>query len=537
MFKNWSSLILIFYFFSLLPSISLAETQTETETQTKKEINTQAPSSTIEQDLTEPLLPQPSPESIPFPIVFRENTVFTLYQYAHKEGEATAKALEASRLLDSALRANQPLNPNAELVEISPVSRQKLEVRVRGYKIIELDQSEVRAAGFQSQQDYADFLQGTLQAFVSNEVEKLRVQRLALRFFLSIFFALLGFILFRQIHNLFNRAENAIDERRDSFRPISFLSETLISGQTVGGILAFSLVIGRILAYLFVVITTIIAILGQFRLTRELMTQFFSDLVSQIFTGLQSLIESIPGILLGIFLITVLYVSIRLLDLFLRGLSSGKVSWGILSRNRLPVVKFWGFLGLFIALAPLIVAAFFGRFHTPWEQIFLFAAATLLLASIPLLASIVVGSYVLWQSKINLGQWIEVGSTRGEVAAISLFEITLIPEEGGRLHIPMLSLLFKPCFERKDSPHLELKVSIKRRDSLAATLELLRQKLPTDLKVDVSCVAINHSSLILALRSDKFQSGLREKLLIALADAQDSGDILLTESLTEELTH
>src|SRR5690606_34355256 len=150
------------------------------------------------------------------------------------------------------------------------------------------------------------------------ERSRLHTQHLASQLFLSIFIALLGFIVLKQINRLFNRADHLLDERRETLKPVSLLSEQLISTQTLGTLLAFSLAVGRILAYLVVAISTVLAIFSQFAFTRSLMRRFFSDLAVQMFKSLQLLLQFIPGLLLALVLLVGLQAALKILDLFLK---------------------------------------------------------------------------------------------------------------------------------------------------------------------------------------------------------------------------
>src|SRR5690606_16598505 len=129
----------------------------------------------------------------------------------------------------------------------------------------------------------------------------------------------------------------------------------------------------------------------------------------------------------------------------------------------------------------LIVASAFGGFHTPLNNIVLLITAALALSTLPLLINIAAGSLIIWQRAVVPGQWVEVCGHRGEVTDLSLFKITLVPEEGGRVTIPTTLLLFNPCFESKHTLRGEFKVRLARIQGLEATQNKLKDLFPPKL--------------------------------------------------------
>lgn len=472
------------------------------------------------------------------PVTFKEKQAFKIFYENDSDNEKVLKrASDASEKLERAINADEPLDESSPLVDLVVRDSGLLEIKVRGYKVTDLTREDQLLAGYQSTEDYREFLKGELQSFVKDELNRLRIQESALKFFLSIFFALIGFVVFKQIHQAFNRAEVALEERRESFAPVVFFSETLLSGQALGGILALLLVIGRVFAYVIVILSTFAAIMGQFSASREILGSFFSESLSQMVKVLQSLLEAIPGLLLGLILIFILHLSLKVLDLFLKSARSGRISVGFLNSGRVPVVRFWGVAVLFVIFTPLILASIFGRFHTPLEIVFLMIVVALALATLPVLISIAVGSFVLWQGNIKPGQWIEVGDKSGEVTDVSIHKITIVPEVGGRVYIPMTLMLLNPCFEKKEAPKSEFQVRVLRKDTLKVTQQKVEEVFPKSLEVTVTCLSVSSKEFLFALYAPQFQSDLRKELLNHLSEAHEAGVIELGTELTKEIRH
>lgn len=469
-------------------------------------------------------------------VIFREQTAFKIYYDKEKTAEsAKRRAKKASKALEKALTASAPLNPDSNQVDVLLSKNNKLDVRIRGFKILQLDKADMKACGFDNLKDYQEQVSMDFSAFVADEFDRVQIQRIALQFFLSVFFSLMGFVVFRKTRTVFNQADLIIEQKRESFKPFVFMSENLISGQTLGGILALTLVVGRVFTYFVVILTSLAAISGQFRFSRNIMSDFFSQILKQTFKSFQSLLEAIPGLLLATSLLFFLYLSLKVLNLFLKGVRSGRISWTFLMANRIPVIKFWGTAILCTFFFPLVIASLFGRFHSPLEIIVIIVAAVFGLATLPVLASIAIGSFVLWHGSLRPGLWIRIGDKSGEITEVNLHKMIIVPEIGGRVHVPMLQLLYRSWSESKDSPKREYFFAIKRKESLDNTLETLKQLFNNQKEeFEITCLSVSDDAFAIRLRTPSFYQEARATVLKVLSDASDSGSISLGPQPVEE---
>lgn len=468
-------------------------------------------------------------------ISFRERIVFKLHYLNESQRDETLKrAQKASSALEEAMNANDPLEPNSKPANVFLAPNKHIEVRVRGYKIIELTPEDIRASGYKSANEYAEDLQTELNIFVGNEFQRLQIQKLALKFFLSVFFALMGFLILRQTRIFFNNADLNIEEKRESLKPMTFMSETLISSQALGGLFALFLVIGRVFTYGIVILTTCAAILGQFTITRNIMGELFTKVFSDSIANIQSLIELLPGFVFAILLLFLWNLSIKILDLFLKGVRSGRISWSFLRENRISIVRFWGISLLSLIFFPLVLASMFGRFNSPLESVIIACAIILFLSTLPILISIAAGSFILWFGQVYPGQWIKVGGVIGEVTDVTLFKITLVPQEGGRIYIPMLQLLFKSYYEISKKDKKEFHFKIQRTMGLKETISAIENIFPSELNVQVSCNSLSGSEYHLSLSTSHANAKTKNEILTLISEAHDRKIITLTSEFIEE---
>lgn len=469
-------------------------------------------------------------------IVFREKTIFKIYYKNEKQKNQTLnRAAKATAALEEAMNANTPLEPDSPQASVNFNTKHQLEVRVRGYKIAEFTNEDRAAAGYKSLKDYQEALLTELNIFVGNEFKRLQIQKLSLKFFLSVFFALLGFLSLRQARVFFNSADLNIEEKRESLKPMTFMSETLISSQALGGFFALFLVFGRVLTYFVVTLATAAAILGQFTTTRNAMGNALSKIFSDSLAYLQSMLEFLPGLVLAVILLFLWNISIKILDLFLRGVRSGRISWSFLQANRIAIVRFWGISLLSLLFFPLILASLFGRFNNPLEFVVIACAIILCISTLPILISVTAGSFILWFGQIKPGQWIKIGKTIGEVADVSLFKITLIPPNGGRIFIPMFQLLYQSYTEMGFDYQREFHFKIERHMSLEDSISKVQGLFPTKLNVNIKCLSLSGNEYKLSILTSSFNSDTKRTILSSLSMAHDQKLIVLTSDLIEEM--
>lgn len=471
-------------------------------------------------------------------VLYRNKPVFKIfYKDQEQQAHIATKARLASLNLESAMNASEPLDSKAKPIDIITLEDHSLEVLVRGFRITVLDQADQHAAGFVSLNEFKESLFADLNKFIKEETQRLHLQRSTLQFFLSLFFALVGFVVFHQVKVFFNHADAMIKEKKESLRPIVLMSETLVSAHALGWMFALFLVIGRVLAYIIVILTTVAVILGQFTLTRTAMSQLFSELIGQGIQSIQSLLESLPGIILALILFFCWHLSLKILDLFLKGVRSGRISWSFLQEHRIAVVRFWGTALSCVVFFPLIAASLFSRFNTPVETILLMGTGILILATLPLAVSIATGSFMIWQGYLEQGKWISISDKHGVITDISLYKFTVTPEDGQRVHVPMSQLLFKSFAEDKDYHKGVFQFKVQRLKPLDHTLNDLQKIFEENgLEVDLHCISLSSSIYHFSLSTLKAShKQWRAMVLKSLSDAHDKGRIQLHSEPIQEI--
>lgn len=407
-------------------------------------------------------------------------------------------------------------------------------VRIGQQIITTLYPDDARAEGMTLER-YAPHMEARLEAFVDAQLKRQAFQLFFLHFFLSVLFGVVGFLTLRGLRNAFDRWDAELDERRGSFKPISILRIPVFSGEALASALAFGLAVGRVLAYVATVIATGVAVLSQFEFTRPLLRRLVSWSTGPILNGVEAVVTAVPGIILAAILLVGLRAGLRVLNILLDGVASRRLKWKRLPPERVPVFRFSATVGTVLLAAPLLVAAAFGRWGTPLETLALSAGLAVIVASVPLLASYVVGVLLLWRASIKPGDWVQVGKVSGEVTGVGFSELHLVPESGGTIAVPMLYLLLHPLQRLKQSPAVSFELTVARDRPVKELLAALKAAVVVaESDAQVEMVDLGPAWIKARVSAPAVREGVRQHVMIAVLDAVDRGELHLATSVAPE---
>lgn len=400
-------------------------------------------------------------------------------------------------------------------------------VRVGERIVTNLYPADALAEGL-SLERYAEQVESRLRTFVPAQMRRKAFQLLALHIFLSVLFCVIGFLTLRGLRGAFDRWDEELDDRRGSFKPVTLLRVPIFSGEALGGALAFGLAVGRVTAYVATVIATLVAVLSQFEFTQPLLRRLVRWSAGPIFDGLEAVVTAIPGLILAGGLLVGLRAGLRVLHVLLDGVSSKRIRWKRLPPERVPVFRFSAQVATVLLVAPLLVAAAFGRWGTPLETLALGAGVAVLIAAVPLLTSYVVGVVLLWRGGVRLGDWVQVGDVSGEVTSVGFSEISLVPETGGTIGVPMLFLLLHPLRRLRQSPEVSFEVTVARdRPAKELIAALKRAVVAVESDARIELVDICHAWIKARVSAPAVREGVRQNLLMAVSDAVDRQEFQL----------
>lgn len=456
-------------------------------------------------------------------VVVDELTTPVFFQLAASGKQPRRRAAEASAAFAAALRTPPVANmPSAQVVVRDGLAL----VKVRGRTVAALSSQDAIAAGATSMPAFAEELETHLVEFVGAYDTRSSLQDLAFHVFFAVFLAVLAVLTLRGLNGAISRANTAIEDRAATIKPLTMLGIQLLSSDAVRGLLGTALVMGRVAAVLGVVVVAVAGILAQFDRTRPLLESLAAAAGRPVLTGLETFIAAMPGLLLAGLLLVVLRGSLRFLQLVLDGVADGRVRHGVVPPARAPAARVALTGAVVLVAMPLIIGAAFGRFGTPLESLALGAAGVVLLAMVPMLASAVVGVSVMWCSTVKAGDWVEVDAMSGEVSAVFLTELVLVPTGGGTVVIPMLLLALRPLRRLGRQPRLEQLVRVERTAKtmvLMDTLVTIARSVDADGNAEL--VEVDAESVLVRLSVPVGKSDAHNALNRAVLNAVDLGTI------------
>lgn len=446
------------------------------------------------------------------------------FRLAAQGKNARQRAKEASDALTAALeRAEIP--PGTRSAE-ARVEGDRVIVRVHGLVVTVLGPDDARAKDLELSA-YAEQLEGQLAVFVPEQLRRRTLQAFVLHVFLSVLVIVLGALTLRTLRGAFDRWDELV-ESRGKVAPFTLFKIPIFSPETLGGLLAFALVVGRVAAYVITVLTALAVILGQFDATRPVLRRVASGSSEPLVRGAENLLGAIPGLVLAAVLVIALSAALRVTNLLLDGVAGKRFLTKRLTPPRVPAFRIVAATLLVLTAMPLAIAAAFGRFGTPLEIYVLAAAGAVALGSTPVIASSVAGIFVTWRQAVKEGEWVQIGDVRAEVAQVNLHEVHLVPEAGGKIIVPMLYLLLHPLRQLRAPPDCTIELVVALDRPMREILSSLRETLTAvTSEARVEPVSFSGGSLVVTVTAPQKRPDVRATLLVAIGDAIARGEIVL----------
>jgi hypothetical protein len=424
-----------------------------------------------------------------FPVVFEEHQLFHLSHSLPKKS-AQHRASEASKLLSHAIESKR-VQKDSPLVH-SEDKKNHFLIYVRGNYVVSLFEAEAKKEGAASLKEYASLVEARLKTVVEEELERERWQRFALRFFISVIMIFLGFFLLRQLKIAFDKFEDFLVSRRARRGDIIIFGVPIIKSESFSGVLAFLMEMLRWFSYVTSVLVVFVTILSQFESSRAYLRQLGKSIINDFLDSLQAITSSLPGVLLAALILLSLHIGLHAFNLMLDGIKNRKVNVASIPIHRIPIFKTAVPLFLLAIFLPLAVAAFFQRFDTPIQWLLIGSSLIIVLGSLPILATWMCGTILLWRNELKEGEWVLINGIEGEISSKNSIFLHLVPLDGGTVTIPMLKVFLSPI---KKCPKMSKKIFdlvIKKNPQLKNAITSLNAELIKE--VDGAHISPNHIS-------------------------------------------
>lgn len=367
----------------------------------------------------------------------------------HPPQTAAARARSASRALEHALEGS------ADRVRVDVHGEARV-VFVGDMPVVELYAADADVAGRASLDVYAANVATQVRVALSAERKRSDIARTVFSLSLVVFFGLIALYVLRKLGELAQRARESITEHPERIRAIRLNRMELIGAGPLRALLLAAVIVGRWVLQLSVAYVWLVLSLSRFDATRAYTAKLTSSLLAPLSELAQRAFAALPVLVLAVALLGLVFVLVRFVELFFRGVSRGqeRVPWlppdlvapaSALVRIAVVVVALI-FAGPIASGDPNSVLARLG------ESVMLAVA----LAMVPLLASIALGAVITFSRRLRVGRHVELAGYSGRIVSIGLFDVLLRDSAGGDVRVPHLRSLLAPARLRAAEPRLEL---------------------------------------------------------------------------------
>lgn len=442
--------------------------------------------------------------------------------FAAPDGARTPaqRAAEASENLSSVVDNEVPGDVLIEL------QRDSARVRIGDRVLFRLVPADAAPAPMG---EFAPRVQASLDNFLHTERKRALLQHGVLRASLVVFFAVIGFLLLR----LLLRALRSVEQRLTREKDEAALPDDLrrLARGPWRSVALVALAALRLFACLAAALIFLLATLSLFESARPWRDRLAAGVAEPFTAFLHRLGGALPNLLLLVLLLLVVRGAWQAItQAFVRAAVTPAAEGGV-APERVRVLRLLArtalLLGAFLLL-PLVIGGNGGLL----ASLGLVAAGAATLAFVPLAATVVLGAWAQLGHEYRPGEWLRLRlpfgrEVTGEVVSADFTHLRMVPENGGDVRIPHLTLLFTPVVHLPAHRALTVEVPVDRRTLGPA--EALRQ-----LQAAAGWVAAQHQLetmpviklLELTAAETRFSVGLpgapetlRNELLLALIEA------------------
>lgn len=439
-----------------------------------------------------------------------------------------ARAAEATQNLNAVIDEEMA----GAVAVMLPPGADAAEVRVGSRVLFRLLPADATADGAGTLAEYAPRVQARLDDFLTRERRRAHLQRGVLAVSLAVFFALLAWVLLRAFYRATRSFEEKL-ERGDAALPAGMRALGLATERSRGLVL-FGLTAVRLGATLGAVYLFLLATLSLFESARPYRDRLALWAAAPFRALADRLVHGLPNLILLLVVLAVLRAGWRAMTVgFERAVERGE---GQLPQHQVIPFRLLARVALVLGAVmflPLVLGSESGLF----SALGLLLLAALSLAAVPLLATVVVGTYVLLTNQYALGEWlcIRLPSGKrlsGEVTSVDFLHLRLVPELGGEQRVPHLLALWSAVDHLPSTRTLTLDFPVALaarapRETLALIVEVVgraakEQGIAGAPSVELRAVTEHHALFRVAI--PEAPETARTQLLLALEEATRRGE-------------
>ena len=441
--------------------------------------------------------------------------------FAAPDGARTPaqRAAEASENLTSVIDGEVPGDVLIELRNDS--ARVRLGDRV----LFRLVPADAGAAGLG---EFAPRVQTSLENFLRTERQRARLQTGVLRASLVVFFAVVGFLLLRLLLKALGSVEHRLTREDEAGLPDDLRRLARGPWRSVALVALAAL---RLFACIAAAMVFLLATLSLFDSTRPWRDRLAAGVTDPFTAFLRRLGGALPNLMLLLLLLLVLRGAWQAITQAVERAAATPTAEGGVAPERVRVLRLLAraalLLGSFLLL-PLVIGGNGGLL----AAIGLVAAGAATLAFLPLAATVVLGAWAQLGHEYRAGEWLRLRlpfgrEVTGEVVSVDFTHVRIVPENGGDVRVPHLTLLFTPVVHLPAHRALTVELPVERATlspsaalrQLQAAAQWVAGQHQLETTPVVKLLELTATQTLFSVGLPGARESLRNELLLALIEA------------------
>jgi small-conductance mechanosensitive channel len=407
-----------------------------------------------------PAASAPAPSARPAPSGSTDNEVrlhdvpVFVIRVPHGPQTAPERARAASEALETAAKDVDPTKVRVEqLGGVAIVYADKI-------PIVQLYPEDAAASGDASLEVHANDITTRVQRAITDEQKRSAIAKTVLSICLVIFGALITLYFLRLIRDFSRRLRGWYETNPERFSALRLRTFEVVGAAALRGAVGFALSVGKWVAQIGVVYVYLLLVFSLFASTRgysERLTGFVFTPLSQLTSRVAS---SVPVLVVLLVLTVAVVVTVRFVRLFFAAIAHGEthVDWmpADLAEPSGVLLRVGIVLGAVVFAAPVVTGETEGalaRFGT-------IALVAIAVASVPMLASVLVATSVIYLRRLRPGEYAEFGGRTGKVTDIGLLEVRLEDADGCEVRVPQLLGLIHPTRMLGATPRVSVDIAV-----------------------------------------------------------------------------
>ncbi len=379
----------------------------------------------------------PATLAVEAPVRLLDETLFS-FQVSRGTRTPAKRADDTQRALTAAI-------DEGSTRVLAEIGRDDATVRAGGRIIFVLTRDDAAAAGEQSFERFVEERRGRTEVFLRSAQRRVYWQSLTFAITLSVSIALLCYLLVRRLGHAGRAARRWLES--DERRPVTPALDRMVADEKLRWIFVLGCLAGQWLAQLVVLYLALLAVLSLFEPTRPWRRTLTALVAQPLRQFAHRAAAGLPTLLLFVFVAVILQASFHAINTrFDRAARSPKqrMPFG-LPREALGEGKLVAYAVILLATLLLLTPFLTGSGDHLFTRIGVLLLGLLGIASLPLLANVLVGLWATFAQHYEVGSMVRIGEQdSGRLVAYDLFYVHLYTEDGTDVRVPHLLTLIRP---------------------------------------------------------------------------------------------